>query len=81
MTNSPTKTFTESTVFDNLLGLLCFSIFAAGVMYSSSRALPETPRVALIETSSQSVAPNMALLQSQDMTSDFSVREFRVVVR
>lgn len=81
MKNTAKRDFTDNIIFDNILGIMCFGIFAAGVMYSNSRALPDTPRVALVEQTQQSLEPSLALLKQGDMQNDFSVREFRVVVR
>lgn len=81
MTNSKKANFSDRIIFDNILGIMCFGVFAASIVYSNTRALPETPRVGLVETSSERLEPNMALLQGQNFQNDFSVREFRVVVR
>ncbi|MGB7432374.1 MAG: hypothetical protein WA921_07895 [Ahrensia sp.] len=81
MTNSKKEKFSDSIIFDNLLGIMCFGVFAASIMYSNSRSLPEPPRVGLVETTGERLEPNMALLKQQHFNNDFSVREFRVVVR
>lgn len=71
----------DSVLIDNMFSIVCFGIFAAAIFYSNNRALPDAPRFALVEQTEKSVEPNMALLQYDQMQNDFSVREFRVMVR
>lgn len=79
-----TITSTETTknpMSENILGILCFGIFAAGVFYSNTRAIPEPPRPSLVQVTNHQIEPNLALLRHGDLSDPQQFKQFKVVIR
>lgn len=82
MNNLDSGKYAERPVADNIIAIVCFGVFAAGLFHISNRALPEPPRVSLVEKTQQNMTPGLALLQYQSEERRYaSVRDYEIVVR